>query len=751
MIKKITPYGIILFIVACSAPKLHIPGSYENRVVFSGQEEAAATQYSIKNAGKLAEEHPKEIMIYDEIKMTLNFDLNDKYDSSEYYRINDTLAKRYNSDEDENHEISEEVKLLTEKLRQEAIKKTPSKLKLKTYKSSLDELTSKVKSERPIPDGEVFVNTKFDYNFITIKDYVEEQFVVAYNSMSSVKGFKFKIDENAAEIESRTANSDGQEYFKTDSRYKIYDLELPIRGTSVNAKYTEDCRDVKFNSVIYIPEEHFTQKKIIKIAAPEWMEYDIIEKNFEGLDFKKELVEEALKADDEETSTTKNGKKVLNRKKKDGKKMKYTVYTFKNIKAFQSEKGGRGISYNYPHLYFHYKTVTDAKGKKNMLNNLGDLYKWYKLVTGNLKNDTSAFAGFTKDLVKNAKTDEEKIKTVYYWIQDNIRYIAFEDGIAGFRPDECKNVYANRYGDCKGMANLCRNMLKGLGYDARMVWIGTRHLNYSYDIPGLPVDNHAICGVKLNGKNYFLDATENYCSLGDYANRIQGRQCIMENGATYTLETIPEFEPEHNEDITIETIELKDQILSTKTKKTFKGESKITFIRSFNNLKSQNKDEVLYNYLTNDKLYLEAKNITSSDLTNRDKDPELNYELSIQNHAFKANGKTYVNLEWEREFAGYDFDSTRTVDFDFASKMCIKRTATLVLKAGEKALKFPENINISNEFYSFQLEMKQVGSAVVYKKSLIFKKDYLPANKLQQFNKDSKKLTTYYNTYIEIL
>ena len=81
MIKKITPYGIILFIVACSAPKLHIPGSYENRVMFSGQEEAAATQYSIKNAGKLAEEHPKEIMIYDEIKMTINFDLNDKYES----------------------------------------------------------------------------------------------------------------------------------------------------------------------------------------------------------------------------------------------------------------------------------------------------------------------------------------------------------------------------------------------------------------------------------------------------------------------------------------------------------------------------------------------------------------------------------------------------------------------------------------------------------------------------------------------
>jgi hypothetical protein len=747
MIKKLTPYSIVLFIIACSAPKVYIPGTYENRAVFNGHEEAAASQFSIKNAGKLAEEHPKESMIYDEIKMTLNFDLNEKYDSTEYYRINDTLAKN-DSDELDEEATKENAEQLLK-----ALNKTNKKGKY-TINIDFNSIANKVKSERPIPDGEVFASTKFEYNFITIKDYVEEQFVVGYNSMSSVKGFKFKIDENAAEIYSRTANSDGQEYFKTDSRYKIYDLDLPIRGTSVNVKYNEDCRDAKFNSIIYIPEEHFTQKKIIKIATPDWMEYDIIEKNFEGLDFKKEVVEEAIKADDdddESTTTTKSGKKVLKRKKKDAKKMKYTIYTFRNIKAFENVSGGRGSSYNYPHLYFHYKTVTDAKGKKNMLNNLGDLYNWYKLVTGNLKNDTSAFAGFTKDLVKNAKTDEEKIKTVYYWIQDNIRYIAFEDGIAGFRPDECKNVYTNRYGDCKGMANLCRNMLKVLGYDAHMVWIGTRHLNYSYDVPGLPVDNHAICAVKLNGKNYFLDATESYCSLGDYANRIQGRKCIVENGPTYLLETIPEFGPEHNEDNTIETIELQDEVLNTRTKKTFKGESKITFIRSFNYLKSQNKDEILYNYLTNNKLYLEAKNITSSDLTNRDKDPELNYELNIQNHAFKANGKTYVNLDWDREFSGYDFDSTRTVDYDFDSKICVKRTATLVLKAGQKAAKLPENINIDNEYYSFQLEMKQVGNTVIYKKSLVFKKDYLPVNKLQQFNKDSKKLSTYYNTYIEII
>jgi hypothetical protein len=30
----------------------------------------------------------------------------------------------------------------------------------------------------------------------------------------------------------------------------------------------------------------------------------------------------------------------------------------------------------------------------------------------------------------------DKVKAIFYWVQNNIRYIAFEDGIAGFLPDK---------------------------------------------------------------------------------------------------------------------------------------------------------------------------------------------------------------------------------------------------------------------------------------------------------------------------
>jgi len=723
---KFTFLVIILFI-SCSVPKIHIPGNFETKSVFVGEEAMAVTPYGISEAGDLSDEFPDEDIVNQKIKVSIDFKFNDKYDSSQYYKgyiaenkSADSLAKMNDSlqkiaDKANTGSLKPNGKIETKKRTTKSFSKNP-------------ELT-----DRPLPDGQIFMNSNYEYEYITVKDFIEEPIVLHYNSMISVRNFYARIDNNTATLKKRDESNDGHMYFKTDSRYKIYDLSVPVRGSTISYEYTEECRDAKFNSVLYIAEDHYTQKKIVKIALPEYLNFDIIEKNFTGINYTKDTISEYPK-----TGST-------------GKKVKYLVYTFKRLKAFQNYTSDRGPSYNYPMLYFHFKTATKDGRSHSIMKNTDDLYRWYKLVSSNLRNDTSVFAQFTKKLVKDKKTDEEKIKAVYYWIQDNIRYVAFEDGIAGFRPDECSDVFTKRYGDCKGMANLTKNMLKVLGYDARLVWIGTKHQNFSYDIPGLPVDNHAICAVKFNGKFIFLDGTENYCALNEYANRIQGRQCIVEDGDKYSIETIPEWGYEHNEHASVETIDIVNNSLNVKVKRTFKGESKLDFIRSYNYLRSQKKDEVLYEYLSDENIDYTVKNIVTSDLGNRDKNPEISFNLLVDNQIIRANGKTYVNFEWDREFDGVRFDSTRRVDYDLDHKNFIKRSVTFNLQPGQKAIRMPQNIHIDNEYYTFILEMKQVGNTIIYNKTIITKKDYLPVDRLQQFMKDCEKLSAFYNTYIEII
>ena len=38
-------------------------------------------------------------------------------------------------------------------------------------------------------------------------------------------------------------------------------------------------------------------------------------------------------------------------------------------------------------------------------------------------------------------------------------------------------------------------MLKAIGLDGRLCWLGTNHIAYDYSTPSLGVDNHMICLV----------------------------------------------------------------------------------------------------------------------------------------------------------------------------------------------------------------------------------------------------------------
>lgn len=699
--KRFPIMATIVLLWSCSGTKIHIPSPYEKKAVFKHDYTVSVGPNSIEEAGDLSDEFPDETIINNDVTITIDFAFNEKYDSTLYY-------KQY----------------LTENRIADSIART------KKYKPSFSknpELT-----EHPIPDGQVYMTTKYAYDFTNVKDFTEEQVVLHYNSTTSLKNIQFSVDNNTATPEKEDESNDGYMYFKTDSRYKIYNLVLPVRGSSVNYQYTEESRDAKFNSVFYIPEDHFTQKKVIKIAMPDFLNFDIIEKNFEGLKYTRDTIE----------ASSKNGSYKG--------KIKYLVYTFKRVPAYKNNYADRGPSYDYPFLYFHFKTATSNGKTLNIMRNTNDLYSWYKLVASNLTNDTSVFAQFTRNLVKDKKTDEDKIKAVYYWIQDNIRYIAFEDGTAGFRPDECAEVFRKRYGDCKGMANLTKNMLKVLGYDARMVWIGTKHQNFSYDVPGMPVDNHAICAVKLKGKFIFLDGTENYCTYNDYANRIQGRRCIIEDGNSYIIERIPEWGYEHNEESSNEVISLNGNVLEAQIKRNYLGESKLNLIRQYNYLSTENKEKVINLYLSDDNPMMKVSNVVTTDLTNRDINPEIKYNMSISDQVFKSKDKLLVSIDWDREFDGYWLDSSRNIDLDLQHKMYVKRHVTFNLAKGQKVLRLPKPVIIDNEYYSFKLEMKVVGNTIVYDKVLIGKKDYVPANMLKQFRKDCAELSKFYNTYIEL-
>ncbi|HEY5928399.1 MAG TPA: DUF3857 domain-containing protein [Kofleriaceae bacterium] len=130
---------------------------------------------------------------------------------------------------------------------------------------------------------------------------------------------------------------------------------------------------------------------------------------------------------------------------------------------------------------------------------------WAELVEPKLKA-TPEIKEKVKELTKNAKTDDEKIRALYDFVAQDIRYRGLGVGPrTGYTPREAQETMASRWGVCRDVSILLTSMLRESGIEAYPVItnMGDPVLEkIAYD--GF---NHAIVAIKKNGKITYVDPT----------------------------------------------------------------------------------------------------------------------------------------------------------------------------------------------------------------------------------------------------
>jgi hypothetical protein len=334
-------------------------------------------------------------------------------------------------------------------------------------------------------------------------------------------------------------------------------------------------------------------------------------------------------------------------------------------------------------------------------------------------------------------------------MQNNIRYVAFEDGIAGFKPDKSDEVIRKKYGDCKGMANATKELLKSLGFDARLCWIGTNHIAYDYSTPSLCVDNHMICALKFQGKMYYLDATENYIGFNEYAERIQGRQVLIEDGDNYILSNVPSTTYQQNLDEEKRVLTISGTDLKGTATHEWKGEEKEYILWQLNSIKKDKSQESFIRYLSNGNNDYLITDLKTSDLNNFDQNISAAYTIDHKNAVSSFDKDYYVDLDFTKELGDFTFDTAkRDVDFWFSYKMNMSKETDLTIPSGYRVTSLPPNLEIKNVNYEFTIKYTQALDTIVYKKNLIIKNIKIAKSMFIQWNKDIEKLAGAYNEQI---
>lgn len=241
-----------------------------------------------------------------------------------------------------------------------------------------------------------------------------------------------------------------------------------------------------------------------------------------------------------------------------------TTYTFRvsNLPGEVSYPDAPDNAYYATHVIFYVEQVKEGDQWVNFLSNTDDLYRHnYEFIRNTNDTVTPEVKALTDSLTRGITDDRMKAKKIYKWVQEHIKYVAFEEGMEGFVPREAGLVCTRRYGDCKDMASILYSMLNYAGVKAYFTWIGTRDIPYDYTEVHLPItDNHMICTIKLGEEYIFLDGTDNGCIFGMPSSGIQGKQAMVSiNEKEYKIIRVPVVPAEKNLYIDSTLMELTDK------------------------------------------------------------------------------------------------------------------------------------------------------------------------------------------------
>ena len=367
-------------------------------------------------------------------------------------------------------------------------------------------------------------------------------------------GGNITLDANSAGLMNAASykNMEPRGVFFDDMKVCFYNLQIPRKGKTVSARFERTFTDARFFDLIFLSDDYLTRHKEVEITLPEG--YRLLEHH---------LNEHIGKSQYQ----NKQGITVHR-------------YTVSDLPADKKEAGMPTSLRRLPCL-----VVVGA------FSDVQALYRWsheLSLVDCHVASLDSLIGVITQ----GCATGRERLQATYAWVRRNIRYVAFEAGMASHQPDTPAEVLRKRWGDCKGMSLLLRTLLQAQGLDARLTFIGTDDIPWrASDVPALASLNHAICTVVHQGDTLFLDPTTHYLPLDFVPDHLQGREAIVEQSDSCLLLTTPTLPPSASTDSLRYDISIDRQQLSIQATASWSGMLKEMVMRTYSELAAKDKAE----------------------------------------------------------------------------------------------------------------------------------------------------------------
>lgn len=423
-------------------------------------------------------------------------------------------------------------------------------------------------------------------------------------------------------------------------------------------------------------------------------------------------------------------------------------WTLTDIKPLKYENNAPGYLYIVPHINFYIKNYVVDNQTNNVLGNIDNLYAYYKGFIKDLnKEEDSLLKNLTVEITKNKKTDEEKIKAIFYWVKENIKYIAFENGYEGFIPREASLVFQRKFGDCKDMGSIISCMAKYAQIkDVTIAWIGTRSLPYSYnELPTPAVDNHMIAVFKKDDNYIFLDATDNETNYGIPTAFIQGKEALLYENEKYKIVKVPIVPAEKNKISDDVNLTLKDNKLLGTGKLKLEGYNRSHTLMKIGDTYNKTRFESIKNLVLKGNNKFNLIEYNEENRNDKDKPYIINYNFDLDNYIIKLDSDVYINLFLDKFFENFLIEKNRISNFDFEYLTQYSKNYNLEIPKNYTIKQIPKNFSLNNDYIKANFIYEFKDGNLNLNINLIQKKLTLEKSDFELWNTSIKELKTNYN------
>lgn len=605
------------------------------------------------------------------------------------------------------------------------------------------------------PDQEAVFTS---YN-VTLKLMVKNETVVAESNLE--RELIVLSETNAAAFSrSRIYHSSYNELLNIDSYSKIPDgnkykkVKIGEQKTSINTEqsvFYDDSKETSFDFLGMVPNaiQHLgytTFNKDAHLLSPYYLpgRLPVMDASYSVIVPNNISVKYLVKNDNKNIFT------FTEEKKKNETIYKWAVKNYKGIDAYGNAPDN---SYYEPHIIIYVTNFTSNNNtKQSFFNSIDDLYKWNISFTKDLNiTPDPTLKKIVDSLIVGKKTETEKAKCIYKWVQQHIKYIAFEAGLQGFTPRQAADVCNKRYGDCKDMSSIITQMLRMASIKAYYTWIGTRSIPYKYSEIPLPiVDNHMISTALIDNKWIFFDGTDPHAKYDMPPNSIQNKEALLAiTDKEYKVLTVPIAD--------VQSSGMIDSTFISFTNNGIKGTEKVDYFGyhgSDNYTSLLFKDEKETETFVKTRMGKASNKFILGQYKINELDPANNIlnitaDFEIPGYGKKVGNEYYINLNLEKLFENQTIDTAkRKVAIEHDYKYIFKQYHILQIPENYTVSYKPDNFTFENELVSIKITYEIKNGKIIAYQELQNKSLFTQVDKFNAWNNAAKAVALPYKEQI---